>query len=84
MLPCVDLDEMTSYRPSWAQAHHRTLPGVATSAGPDTTLVEADYWIVPSPEFNKARAFRLDLLIAFGVSLTDYRACIGYFVSDSG
>ena len=47
-------------------------------------LVEADRWIVPSPEFNKARARRPDLLIAFGVSPADYRASNGYIVSEQG
>ena len=51
---------------------------------PETTLVEADRWIVPSPEFNKARARRPDLLIAFGVSAADYQASNGYIVSEQG
>ena len=75
-------DEMTSY-------DHLHKPGnahyLALHFGtPDTTLVEADRWIVPSPEFNKARARRPDLLIAFGVSPADYRASNGYIVSEQG
>ena len=46
--------------------------------------MEADRWIVPSPEFNKARARRPDLLMAFGVSAADYRASNGYIVSEQG
>ncbi len=51
---------------------------------PDTTLVVADKWIVASEEFNKARARRPDLLIAFDVSPEDYRASNGYIVSEQG
>ena len=75
-------DEMTSY-------DHLHKPGnayllIEHFGNPDTTLVEADRWIVPSPEFNKARARRPDLLIAFGVSPADYRASNGYIVSEQG
>ena len=51
---------------------------------PETTLVVADKWIVARPEFNKARARRPDLLIAFEVSREDYRASNGYIVSEQG
>ena len=51
---------------------------------PDTTLVVADRWIVAGPEFNKARARRPDLLIAFDVSPDDYHASRGYIVSEQG
>ena len=50
----------------------------------DSTLVVADKWIVASAEFNRARARRPDLLIAFGVSPEDYRASNGYIVSEQG
>ena len=74
-------DEMTSY--DHLHARQRTLPGVALRqarhhAGGSRPLV------VPSPEFNKARARRPDLLIAFGVSPADYRASNGYIVSEQG
>ena len=51
---------------------------------PDTTLVVADKWIVASEEFNRARARRPDLLIAFDVSPEDYHASNGYIVSEQG
>ena len=51
---------------------------------PDTTLVEADRWIVARPESNKARARRPDLLIAFNVSPEDYAASNGYIISEQG
>ena len=75
-------DELTSY-------DHLHKPGNAYLltehfGNPETTLVEADRWIVPSPEFNKARARRPDLLIAFDVSAADYQASNGYIVSEQG
>ena len=51
---------------------------------PDTTLVVADRWIVARPEFNRARARRPDLLIAFDVSPEDYHESRGYIVSEQG
>ena len=32
---------------------------------PDTTLVAADRWVVADPSYNKARAKRPDMLVAF-------------------
>ena len=51
---------------------------------PDTTLVVADRWIVAGPEFDRARARRPDLLIAFDVSPADYHSSRGYIVSEQG
>ncbi len=51
---------------------------------PETTLVEADRWIVANPEFNKSRARRPDLLIAFDVDPVAYEASNGYVVSEQG
>ena len=51
---------------------------------PDTTLIEADRWIVPDPSFNKARAKRPDMLVAFGVDPAIYDANNGYVVSEQG
>ena len=50
----------------------------------DTTLVVADKWGVASPEDNRARARRPDLLIAFDVSPGDYDASNGYIISEQG
>ncbi len=50
----------------------------------ETTLVEADLWMVPDAEFDKRRARRPDLLIAFNVSLQTYRANNGYVISEQG
>ena len=75
-------DEMTSYDHLHKLGNAYLL--IEHFGKPDTTLVEADRWIVPSPEFNKARARRPDLLIAFGVSPADYRASNGYIVSEQG
>ena len=50
----------------------------------ETTLVEYDRWIVASPEDNRARARRPDLLIAFDASPDDYAASNGYIISEQG
>ena len=51
---------------------------------PESTLVEADRWIVPDTSFNKARARLPDLLVAFGVDPEIYRENNGYIVSEQG
>ncbi len=51
---------------------------------PETTLVEADRWIVPDESFNKTRGRYPDLLVAFDVSPQDYQASNGYIVSEQG
>ncbi len=75
-------DEMTSYD----HLHKHGIPRyLAVHFGnPDTTLVEADRWIVPSPGYNKSRARRPDLLIAFEVDPVAYEASNGYIVSEQG
>jgi len=51
---------------------------------PETTLVEADRWIVPDASFDKRRARYPDLLVAFDVSPADYAASNSYIVSEQG
>ncbi len=51
---------------------------------PETTLVEADRWVVPAADFDKRRARYPDLLVAFGVDPEAYRASNGYVVSEQG
>ncbi len=51
---------------------------------PETTLVEADRWIVPDQNFNKARARVPDLMVAFDVNAEIYAANNGYVVSEQG
>ena len=75
-------DEMTQYDRLFKTGNSRYL---AIHLGhPDTTLVEADRWIVPDPSFNKSRARRPDLLVAFGVNPAAYEASNGYIVSEQG
>ena len=50
----------------------------------DTTLITADRWIVASPEDNRARPIRPDMLIAFNVSRQIYRENNGYVSSEQG
>ncbi len=51
---------------------------------PETTLVEADRWIVPTPDFDRRRARYPDLMVAFGVDPEAYKASNGYVVSEQG
>ena len=51
---------------------------------PDTTLVEADRWMVASPSTDLADARQPDLLIAFDVKPAVYEANNGYVVSEQG
>ncbi len=77
-----DPDEVTAFDHIYEHGNNRYL---ALHLGNlDTTLVVADKWIVASEEFNKARARRPDLLIAFDVNPEDYRASNGYIVSEQG
>ena len=75
-------DEVTAFDHIYEHGNNRYL---ALHFGRlDTTLVVADKWMVASEEFNRARARRPDLLIAFDVSPEDYRASNGYIVSEQG
>ena len=51
---------------------------------PDTTLIEADRWIVPDQHFNQAQAERPDMLVTFDVDPAIYDANNGYVVSEQG
>ena len=51
---------------------------------PETTLVEADRWIVPDAFFDKRRARYPDLMVAFDVSPQDYKDSNGFIVSEQG
>ena len=75
-------DEMTQYDHllKTGNSYHLALH----LGNPDATLVEADRWIVPDARFNKARARRPDLLVAFGVDPAAYDASNGYIVSEQG
>ena len=75
-------DEMTQYDHLFKTGNSRYL--ALHLGNPDTTLVEADRWIVPDEGFNKARARRPDLLVAFGVDPAAYEASNGYIISEQG
>ena len=75
-------DEMTQYDRLFKTGNSRYL--ALHLGSPETTLVEADRWTVPDPSFNKARARRPDLLVAFGVEPALYQANNGYIVSEQG
>ncbi len=75
-------DEMTQYDQLFKYGYSHAL--AVHLGNPETSLVEADRWIVARPEFNKARARRPDLLVAFGVDPEVYRRSNGYIVSEQG
>ena len=75
-------DEMTQYDHLFktGNSYHLALH----LGNPESTLVEADRWIVLDQSFNKARARRPDLLVAFGVDPAVYKASNGYVISEQG
>ena len=80
--PQRESDEMTQYDHLFKFGYSHAM---AVHLGkPETTLVEADRWIVAMPEFNRARARRPDLLVAFDVNPQAYKDSNGYIVSEQG
>ena len=75
-------DEMTQYDRLFKTGNSRYL--ALHLGSPASTLVEADRWIVPDASFNRARARRPDLLVAFDVHPVAYAASNGYIVSEQG
>ena len=75
-------DEMTQYDSLFKHGRSRDL--AIHLGSPETTLVEADRWIVPDESFDKRRARYPDLLVAFDVSPAKYEASNGYIVSEQG
>ena len=80
--PRRESDEMTQYDHLFKNGNSRYL--ALHLGNPETTLVEADRWIVPDASFNKSRARRPDLLVALGVDPAAYEASNGYIVSEQG
>ena len=77
-----ELDEVTQFDHLFksGNSHH-----LAVHLGnPETTLVEADRWVCPDTNFNKARARVPDLLVAFDVDPQIYEENNGYIVSEQG
>ena len=75
-------EKMTSY-------DHLHRYGMANSiavhvGNPETTLVEADRWIVAAPGTYRDLARYPDLLVAFDVDPALYRASNGYIISEQG
>ena len=75
-------DEMTQFDRlfKYGNSHHLAIH----LGNPDTTLVEADRWIVPDASFNKSRARRPDLLVAFDVDPGLYKESNGYIIAEQG
>ena len=81
-IPQREPDEVSQYDHLFkhGNSHH-----LAVHLGnPETTLVEADRWIVPDHSFDKRRARYPDLLVAFGVNPAAYGASNGYVISEHG
>ena len=81
-IPQRNPDEMSQFDHLFKTANSRYL--AIHLGNPETTLVEADRWIVPDPSFNKTRARYPDLLVAFDVDPSAYQASNGYVVSEQG
>ena len=75
-------DEMTQYDSLFKHGNSHYL--AVHLGNPETTLVEADRWIVPDASFDKRHARYPDLMVAFDVSPADYEASNGYIVSEQG
>ena len=75
-------DEMTQYDHLFKTGGSHYL--AIHLGNPETTLVEADRWIVPYPSFDKTRARRPDLFVAFDAHPAAYEASNGYIISEQG
>ena len=75
-------DEMTQYDQLFKSGSSRDL--AIHLGNPETTLVEADRWIITHPDDNRSRARRPDLLVAFDVDPAAYEASNGYVISEQG
>ena len=75
-------DEMTQYDQLTKTGNARYL--AIHLDNPDTTLVEADRWMIAHPGDDRTRARRPDLLVAFDVDPAAYEASNGYVVSEQG
>ena len=80
--PRRDPGEMTQYDRLFKTGNSRYL---ALHLGkPETTLVEADRWIIAEPGAFRDLARYPDLLVAFGVNPQAYKDSNGYIVSEQG
>ena len=75
-------DEMTQYDQLSKTGNSRYL--AIHLGNPETTLVEADRWMIARPEDDRTRARRPDLMVAFDVNAAAYEASNGYIVSEQG
>ena len=75
-------DEVTQYDQLFSKGLSAAL--ALHLGSPENTLVEADRWVVPDSRFNRSRGRYPDLLVAFGVDPTLYKASNGYIVSEQG
>ena len=75
-------DEMTQYDQLFKTGASRDL--AIHLGNPQTTLVEADRWVVAHPYNNRSRGRRPDLFIAFDADPAAYAANNGYIIAEQG
>ena len=75
-------DEMTQYDQLGKTGNAYLLAGHL--GNPDTTLVEADRWMIAHPSDDRTRARRPDLMVTLDVNAAAYEASNGYIVSEQG
>ena len=81
-IPEREPDEVTQYDQLFRKGRSHA---VAVHLGnPETTLVEADRWIIAEPGTFRDLARYPDLLIAFDVDPAAYEASNGYIISEQG
>ena len=81
-IPEREPDEVTQFDQLTKTGHAHHL--IQHLGNPDTTLVEADRWIIAEPGTFRDLARYPDLLIAFGVDPAAYEASNGYIISEQG
>ena len=81
-IPQREPDEVTQFDQLFktGSAHHL----IQHLGNPETTLVEADRWIIVEPGTFRELARYPDLLIAFNVDPAAYAASNGYIISEQG
>ena len=75
-------DEMTQYDQLFKTGASRDL--AIHLGNPETTLVEADRWVIAHPHGNRSQGRRPDLFIAFDAAPAAYAASNGYIIAEQG
>ena len=81
-IPEREPDEVTQFDQLFKTARSHAL--AVHLGNPETTLVEADRWVIAEPGTYRDLARYPDLLVAFGVDPLAYEASNGYIISEQG